>query len=137
MSGHPAPAFASDTRTDSLLNVDEWKLLVQGARQRHLEPGETVFRQGDVQQRLFQIVNGSCLVVLEEADAVGPARPIATMEHGEIFGEISFLVAEPASATVVAGPDGCTVVVMEGYFIASLMQVKEVVSVVRVGRFQS
>jgi len=67
---------------------------------RGLEPvtvaaGEVVFRQGDVGDRYYVIDSG-------EADVVGDGRIVASLGHGDGFGEIALLRRTRRTATVVA-----------------------------------
>jgi CRP-like cAMP-binding protein len=57
--------------------------------------GDVVFRQGDVGDRYYVIESG-------EADVVGDGRVVASLGHGEGFGEIALLRRTRRTATVVA-----------------------------------
>jgi CRP-like cAMP-binding protein len=77
-----------------LLDADiEW--LISGASRLPLGPGETLIRQGETADALSIVLEGSLVVV------VG-GQKIARLGVGEIVGEMSFVDADPPSATVRA-----------------------------------
>jgi NADH:quinone reductase (non-electrogenic) len=71
----------------------------QGAVQEHYEPGETVFNQGDLGDRLYIIINGRC-EVLRTQD--GGEQMLCQLGPGEYFGEMALLNQTVRSATVRA-----------------------------------
>jgi CRP-like cAMP-binding protein/tetratricopeptide (TPR) repeat protein len=63
-----------------------------------LDAGDVLFRQGDVGDRLYVVVEGAVGVVAE-----GPPRvPLARLGEGEFFGEVAIATEEPRTATVEA-----------------------------------
>jgi CRP/FNR family transcriptional regulator, cyclic AMP receptor protein len=66
---------------------------------RSIIEGDTIFREGDISDRAFQVVEGSVNVHL-------PGGRVKNLGPGEIFGEMGLLDARPRSATVTAGEDG-------------------------------
>lgn len=69
----------------------------QAVSQLHYEPGETVFRQGDLGDSLYIVLSGEAEVLLESN---GEQRPIARIRAGEYFGEMALLNQKTRSATV-------------------------------------
>lgn len=65
--------------------------------QEHFEPGEEVFQQGDLGDRIYIIINGQAEAVREEADC---KTVLAQLGPGEYFGEIALLRKTTRSATV-------------------------------------
>ncbi len=65
----------------------------------HFEPGQVIFRQGDLAQSFYVILAGSVRV---HRDIDGEIEEIATLGTGEYFGEISLLEGERHSASVEA-----------------------------------
>jgi small-conductance mechanosensitive channel/CRP-like cAMP-binding protein len=62
--------------------------------------GETVLRQGELGDTLYQVVEGRLAVDLEGSD--GPPRRLAELAAGAVFGEMGLFAGEPRSATVRA-----------------------------------
>lgn len=81
------------------LNDDEYLALLQTAARRTFKPGALLIRQGEEQTGLFILVNGNAKVV---RDHDGFMVDISQHGPGEIFGDMSFLEGQPASASVEA-----------------------------------
>jgi len=68
-----------------------------GVHQEHFEPGQEVFRQGDLGDRVYVILSGAA-EVWREAD--GRVRPLARLGPGDWFGEMALLNQTTRGATV-------------------------------------
>jgi NADH dehydrogenase len=68
-----------------------------GITQEHFEPGEDVFHQGDLGDRIYMIVNGQAEVVREDD---GTETVLAQLGPGEYFGEMALLKQTTRGATV-------------------------------------
>ena len=68
-----------------------------GVVREHFEPGEEVFRQGDLGDRVYIVLSGRA-EVLREFD--GSREAIATLARGEYFGEMALLNSTTRNATV-------------------------------------
>lgn len=62
-------------------------------------PGEIVIREGDVGDAAYMIASGTCRAY---RTVDGREETLATMESGDVFGEMALLLYEPRAATVVA-----------------------------------
>ncbi|HKP11773.1 MAG TPA: FAD-dependent oxidoreductase, partial [Blastocatellia bacterium] len=91
---------ASSWTLDLLLPAElvELKLnTTMGITQEHFEPGEEVFHQGDLGDRIYMIVSGQAEVVREEGDT---EAVLARLGPGEYFGEMALLKQTTRGATV-------------------------------------
>jgi NADH:ubiquinone reductase (H+-translocating) len=70
-----------------------------GAVQEHYEPGETVFDQGNLGDRLYIIIDGRCEVVRTQD---GVEQKVGELGAGEYFGEMGLMNQTTRSATVRA-----------------------------------
>jgi NADH:ubiquinone reductase (H+-translocating) len=68
-----------------------------GAAHERFEPGETVFRQGDIGDRIYIVLAGKVEVVRKTS---GAERVLAEVGPGEYFGEMALLGSAPRNATV-------------------------------------
>jgi CRP-like cAMP-binding protein len=71
------------------------KALVEKFRMRQAAPGEKVIAEGKSTDGLYVVLHGVVDVTVEQ-------RQVARLKEGEIFGEMSLLSRDPASATVTA-----------------------------------
>jgi eukaryotic-like serine/threonine-protein kinase len=72
-------------------------------------PGATIIREGDVGDAAYMIVSGRCRAYRQAGDH---QEPLASMEAGDVFGEMALLLEEPRAATVEA-VDHVTVLVLD------------------------
>jgi NADH dehydrogenase len=68
-----------------------------GSAHQRFEPGETVFRQGDLGDRIYIVLAGKAEVVRQGA---GAEQVLAQIGPGEFFGEMALLSSAPRNATV-------------------------------------
>lgn len=78
------------------LSDSDMDWLADSGRRRVLEAGEVLIQQGEPASHMYILIDGQ-LAVQGANGAV-----IATLEQGEVVGELSFLDSRPPSATVVA-----------------------------------
>jgi CRP/FNR family cyclic AMP-dependent transcriptional regulator len=72
---------------------------IRSAYQRNLEPGETVFDEGDPGDKLYVIQSGEIELARE---GVGAPRVVARLGPGDFFGELGVMLGKPCSTRAVA-----------------------------------
>ncbi|MCC6213309.1 MAG: protein kinase [Polyangiaceae bacterium] len=72
-------------------------------------PGAVIVKEGDHGDAAYMIVSGKCRAYRTLGDG---QEPLATMEAGDVFGEMALLLDEPRAATVEA-VDRVTVLVLD------------------------
>ncbi len=82
------------------LEVAELDAILSHARDRWLEPGDVLFREGDAGDALAIVVRGEVAVSLR--DAPMPGTEVAALGVGSLIGEGALVDPAPRSATVVA-----------------------------------
>lgn len=75
------------------------KLMAFASERVTFEAGQTLFRQGDVGDAAYVILEGTTDVIVEGS---GEPVTVASMERDYIVGEIAVLIDVPRTATVVA-----------------------------------
>lgn len=70
-----------------------------GINHEHFEPGQAVFEQGDLGDRVYIIIRGKADVERHH-DKTGEVTTIAQLEAGQYFGEMALLNRAPRNATV-------------------------------------
>eukprot|EP01103_Thecamoeba_quadrilineata_P016674 TRINITY_DN562_c1_g2_i1.p1 TRINITY_DN562_c1_g2~~TRINITY_DN562_c1_g2_i1.p1 ORF type:complete len:1369 (-),score=377.92 TRINITY_DN562_c1_g2_i1:93-4199(-) len=95
------------------LSASDWDELFSCARTRTYHKDEYVLRQDDQQQQLYQIISGSCRVVRtmrtmnqSNKGTYEKGQVVGSVEEGEIFGELSFILGGRATASIVADTQG-------------------------------
>ncbi|MBS2020115.1 MAG: cyclic nucleotide-binding domain-containing protein [Deltaproteobacteria bacterium] len=103
-------AFAdlSDADCDAVLGV---------LKARRGAPGDVLFREGDPGDSLMIVLEGQ-LVASVKTDR-GDTEQVAALGPGEVVGEMSFIDAEPRSATV-STPGGATVLAFDRAALVTL-----------------
>jgi eukaryotic-like serine/threonine-protein kinase len=98
-----ATAVSPDERYQTVVELaDDLKRFVHGGLHlptRFYEAGEVVIHEGDVGDAAYMIAGGTCRAY---RTVDGTEETLATMEVGDVFGEMALLLYEPRAATVVA-----------------------------------
>jgi NADH dehydrogenase len=91
---------AADWTLDLFLPAELVQLKLQdtmGIGKEHFEPGQAVFHQGDLGDRIYIIVSGAAEVVREQD---GHEIVLAQLGAGEYFGEMALVENRPRTATI-------------------------------------
>ena len=80
------------------MSLDERQQVLELLERETYPTGETILREGRETQILWIIVHGRCEVVKMMKD--GSEQQLAVLEQGAVFGEMSFFVPAPHSASV-------------------------------------
>jgi CRP-like cAMP-binding protein len=81
------------------LRPAEWDVLVAKAEQRVYKAEDVILKQGDKPSGIYIVQKGTAKVV---RDSFGFQLAVAEHGPGAIFGEMSFIEAEPSNTAVVA-----------------------------------
>lgn len=82
------------------LSLDAMEVIEQRMDWIHLNRGDRLIRQGDVDGYLYIVVNGRLEARLQEAD--GKERTVNVLQIGDTIGEMQVFTDEPRSANVYA-----------------------------------
>jgi CRP-like cAMP-binding protein len=97
---HIGAEIFDEERIAEGLDDEERELLLE-ITERHLyDPDEIVVREGDKSRDVFVVKSGR--VEVAKMDTVAQERRLAILEPGAVFGEISYVLGSPRSATVRA-----------------------------------
>ncbi|MFQ6537737.1 MULTISPECIES: cyclic nucleotide-binding domain-containing protein [Aphanothece] len=101
------------------LNEDEQSTLAAEAHCLRFASHETIVREGDPGESLYQVVQGSVEVLKETGSP--PAVRVAQLDPGDIFGEMSLLTDSARSATVRA-IDECLLLEVQQRHLRPILQ---------------
>lgn len=86
------------------LAADELEAIARTCERASFGEGEWIVRQGDAPSALYMILEGEVTTVIDDEDR-------RVLSRGSFFGEVSVLLGEPASASIVTRtPVACLVV---------------------------
>jgi CRP/FNR family transcriptional regulator, cyclic AMP receptor protein len=89
----------------SELPIEDCVRIAERSGTRRVEAGHQFTVQGVSDPDLQVIIEGSADVYVHD-------RHVRQLGRGDYFGEVSLLDNAPRSATIVAGPDGCSTVLV-------------------------
>ena len=122
-------ALFSEQQLSSL----EVNLLASMSRERQLEPGETVFREGDSADSLYVVLSGSVMISKYIPGAGDEA--LAFLGRGDYFGEMALLDGQKRSAGAKAHEDGATILSIPREVVLRLLDIEKVSSLRLLGLF--
>lgn len=96
------------------------KQVAQLVHEVRLEPGATIFEEGDVSTALFIVVSGE--VALHQTGADGAITPLTTIGPSGHFGELALLDTAPRTATAVAVGEVRLLTIQRSEFLGLLSQ---------------
>jgi CRP/FNR family transcriptional regulator, cyclic AMP receptor protein len=99
------------------LSDEKLRPVAQVAESRHWEAGEAICRQGEAGTALYIVREGRMEVRVAksgELEAGDLGAAVATLEKGQIFGEVALLDGSPRSASVIALEDAETLQISDG-----------------------
>lgn len=101
------------------IDPEDLERIAQATTERHYEPEEVVFRQGDEGDEMLVIIRGEVLVS-REID--GEKVLIRTLGEGEHVGELSLLLGRPRLSEVTAGLDGFQALVLKSRELQAILE---------------
>lgn len=114
----------------STLDPARLKLLAFTSDRARFEPGQTLFRQGEVGDAAYVVLKGEAEVLVESD--VGEVK-VATMGCNSIVGEIAILSDTPRTATVRAATELETLKIQKDPFLRLIAEFPEVaIAIMRV-----
>lgn len=112
--------------SEQKLSALEINLLSTMSKERKLEPGEVIFREGDPGDNLYLVLAGEVIVTKQFA-GIGE-EALAFLERGDIFGEMALIDDQPRSAGAKASDDGAVVVAVSGEVMREVLNIRRVSS---------
>ncbi len=92
----------SDVEIFAPLNDEETQKLAEKCEAKIFSPNEPIVRKGQEGKSMFVVHRGSVKIQILEN---GVPKTVATLQEGDIFGEMGLFTGEPRSATVVAAEE--------------------------------
>jgi CRP-like cAMP-binding protein len=100
------------------LRDEEHQQLLKDSERKAYKSGEVLIQEGSPQTSIFVIVKGDVKV---QRDHEGFAIELSRHSAGEIFGDMSFIEGQPASASVIAGDEEVLVFIITHAHVSMLM----------------
>ena len=91
---------------DGISKEDIIRMTTNVKFKRHAK-GDVIMNAGDLTKEVYFILNGMGVVV------VGGKKIVATIDSGNMFGEMAFLTKKPRNATILSYKEGTTVISFE------------------------
>lgn len=130
----PTGGFRIDLRTkrelfsEQRLSPLEINLLSSLSRERRLEPGEGIFREGDPGDAMYVVLEGR-VRISKQIPGVGE-EALGILERGDYFGEMALIDRQPRSADAKAhDPGGAVVLSIPKDVVDGLLDIRKVSAV--------
>jgi sulfate permease, SulP family len=113
LANHPSTMQGNDSAMSILgelgaeMQANDRQMLEARMVLKHLEPGETIIRQGEHDRTLFLVQSGT--VTLSTTEVPNSGLRLAVIGAGAVFGEMAFLNGIPRTAYAHGGDEGATV----------------------------
>ena len=102
------------------LDPEDLQRIAMHSREHLYPAGEALVTEGDIDDSIIVIVEGSVLV--EKAEPDGTERMIRTYDKGDHIGELAVLREAPRAATVIAQEGGVRGLVIEGESLRAILR---------------
>ena len=86
------------------LSTEDWQVVIANGQRIDFSKGQTLLKQGDVDDALYIVISGKVEVVAGRT--FGGDKRLALIDEGSVFGELSFFDSRPRSASVKGASDG-------------------------------
>ena len=116
-----------DLFREQKLSPLEINFLASLSKEQRLEPGETLFRDGDPGDKLYVVLEGQVMISKEITGAGEEA--LAFIERGDYFGEMALIDNKPRSADAKAHEDGAVVLAIPRQVLEGILDIHKVSSV--------
>lgn len=94
-----------------------------GVTHEHFEPGQYVFEQGDLGDRVYILMKGRAHVMIRK-DGQSEPEKVAEILPGQYFGELALLHRRPRSATILCVEPTDVMGIEKGEFTALVMNIE-------------
>lgn len=108
------------------LSMMEINFLSTLSKERRLEAGEVLFREGQEGDRMYVVLEGRVMISKQIAGAGEEA--LAILERGDYFGEMALIDNEPRSADAKAHDDGAVVLSISREVLEGILDIQKVSS---------
>lgn len=110
------------------LSAMEINFLASLSRKERFEPGQTIFREGEVGEKMYVVADGR-VMISKTIPGVGE-EALAFLERGDYFGEMALIDKQPRSADARAHPgSGVVVLAVPRNVVEGILDIGKVSSI--------
>jgi CRP-like cAMP-binding protein len=110
-----------DLFEEQRLSSLEINLLASLSRERHLAPGEVIFKEGALADEMYVVLSGTVLITKFIPGAGEEA--LAFLGRGDYFGEMALIDRQPRSAGALAHDDGATILAIPANVTSRILDI--------------